>query len=146
VLEGKNYVIILVELFPCDSKMKLHQRERYYIENNECVNKNIPTRTYTEWRLENKDKIDAQNLVYCLENKDIITARQAEYRVNNQGKISAYNKKYNEAYRLKNKEILTANKAEWRANNKDKIRESSALYRLKQKELKSNPPLGEITE
>jgi hypothetical protein len=38
VLEGDDYTIVLVEIFPCDSKMELHQRERYFIENNECVN------------------------------------------------------------------------------------------------------------
>ena len=36
--------IVLVEKFPCNDKMELHKRERYYIENNECVNKAIPGR------------------------------------------------------------------------------------------------------
>ena len=31
-------------------------RERYYIENYTCVNKNIPQRTFNEWRNDNKDK------------------------------------------------------------------------------------------
>ena len=38
-LEGENYEIVLVEIFSCNSKMELHQRERVFIENNVCVNK-----------------------------------------------------------------------------------------------------------
>jgi hypothetical protein len=49
--------IFLVEKFPCSDKMELNARERYWIENNECVNKYIPTRTQNEWKELNKDKI-----------------------------------------------------------------------------------------
>ncbi len=44
ILKNENMKIVLVELFPCNSKMELEKRERYYIKNNECINKNIPTR------------------------------------------------------------------------------------------------------
>jgi hypothetical protein len=36
--------IILVEEYPCDNKQQLERREREYIENNQCVNKVVPTR------------------------------------------------------------------------------------------------------
>ena len=39
--------IILVENFPCNSKYELEARERYYIENYNCVNKNKPAMTNT---------------------------------------------------------------------------------------------------
>jgi hypothetical protein len=187
ILEGGNYTIVLVELFPCESKIKLHQRERYYIENNECVNKVIPTRTTAEYRLANIDNINEyqneyqrinkthiseQASEYYLQNKDKIALYQSEYRLKNQDLLSEYhvayyleNKEkiaeYKASHRLKNKDklkIINADyylnnktkineqRAEYRANNKDKFRERDALYRLKQKELKSNPPLGEITE
>ena len=45
VLENNDYKIMLLESYPCNNKNELHQRERYYIENNECVNKKIPLRT-----------------------------------------------------------------------------------------------------
>ena len=35
-------VIILVEIYPCNSVDEARSRESYYILNNECVNKNIP--------------------------------------------------------------------------------------------------------
>jgi hypothetical protein len=47
----------LVENYSCNSKKELETRERYYIENNECVNKNMPTRTMKEYQEENKEKI-----------------------------------------------------------------------------------------
>lgn len=36
--------IELIENYPCNSKSELLERERYYIENRECVNKIIPIR------------------------------------------------------------------------------------------------------
>ena len=53
VLENKDYDIILVEKYPCDNKEELHKRERYYIDNNFCVNKYIPTRTNNEYKKDN---------------------------------------------------------------------------------------------
>jgi hypothetical protein len=38
ILEYDDAVITLVELFPCDSRSELESRERFYIENNQCVN------------------------------------------------------------------------------------------------------------
>jgi hypothetical protein len=75
--------IVLVEAFPCNNKEELHARERYYIENNECVNKNIPTRTDKEYKEFNKDKYK-------------------EYREHNKNKIKSKKKQYYE----KNKEYI----------------------------------------
>ena len=49
IFEG-DYYIELVENFPCDTKKELTTRERYFIENNVCLNKVIPTRTLSEYR------------------------------------------------------------------------------------------------
>ena len=40
--------IELVELYPCNSKQELKQRERHYIESNICVNRFIPSRLKSE--------------------------------------------------------------------------------------------------
>jgi predicted GIY-YIG superfamily endonuclease len=45
IIENNNYNIILLETYPSNSKDELHAKDRYYIENNNCVNKQIPTRT-----------------------------------------------------------------------------------------------------
>ena len=38
VLKNENYEIILIENCPCETKDQLHARERFHIENNDCVN------------------------------------------------------------------------------------------------------------
>ena len=45
ILKNNNYEIILIESHPCGSSDELHARERFYIENNNCVNKSMPGRT-----------------------------------------------------------------------------------------------------
>jgi hypothetical protein len=51
----KDFVckIVLVEDYPCERKEQLLMRERFYIENNNCINKNIPIETKEERRLKN---------------------------------------------------------------------------------------------
>jgi hypothetical protein len=39
IIEQNNYDIVLIELFPCDSKDQLHARESHYTQNMQCVNK-----------------------------------------------------------------------------------------------------------
>jgi len=76
---GDNVDIVLVENYACENKEELHQRERYYIENNECINKVIPLRTRKEHYLDNKDKIKK----YYEDNKDKIKQVEKKYRENN---------------------------------------------------------------
>jgi hypothetical protein len=68
--------IILIEDHPCERKEQLHARERYWIENTNCINKNIPTRTkkeydkqyHKQYRKDNKEKIKEKRCmrVCCL--------------------------------------------------------------------------------
>ena len=45
----ENWSMILIENFPCDSKLELHKRERYWLEQlGATLNKNIPSRTPKE--------------------------------------------------------------------------------------------------
>ena len=55
--DGAIVTITSVEDLPdCTDKYELQARERWHIENNECVNKNIPGRTREEWEEANKEK------------------------------------------------------------------------------------------
>jgi len=45
-----NCSIVLIELFPCETKDELSAREGYYIRNNPCVNRLISGRGKTEYR------------------------------------------------------------------------------------------------
>ena len=49
ILEGNDYVIELVENVVGTCKKDLLLRERYYIENYECVNRFVPLRTRKEY-------------------------------------------------------------------------------------------------
>jgi len=57
VKDMTNPKIYLIEDYPCDRKEQLIMRERYYIENNECINKRIPGRTHKERHQVNKESI-----------------------------------------------------------------------------------------
>ena len=92
--------IVLIENCPCDCKEELYKRERHYIETTNCVNKCIPGRTKSEYRLKNKDKVKEQ----YLKNVDNIKERKKEYY-------------------LKNKEEFSKQRKEYRLKNNDKIKE-----------------------
>tara|TARA_R110000803_G_scaffold129070_2_gene196409 strand:+ start:3588 stop:4088 length:501 start_codon:yes stop_codon:yes gene_type:complete len=85
LMEHPDRIIELIEKFPCESKEELLVRERYWIENTECVNRNIPSRTRAEWWRENL-KADISTPEY--------KAKRAEhdkrYREANRDKIKTY--------------------------------------------------------
>ena len=62
--------IHLVENFPCKSKLELETKERYYIENNECINIEIPTRTKKEHYEANKERLNAISTKWNRDNKE----------------------------------------------------------------------------
>jgi hypothetical protein len=55
IIKNNDFDISLVEAFPYCTKEELHRRERFYIENNQCINKNIPGRTHKERKQKEKD-------------------------------------------------------------------------------------------
>ena len=90
VLAAGNYDYCLVEKFPCDDKSELHRRERFYIETNDCCNRQVPGRTRkeyrdvpvhkerrSEYRHEHKEKLLKQMKEYRAENKEENAAKAA---------------------------------------------------------------------
>lgn len=73
IIKENNYTLQEVEKVEYEEKKQLRERERYYIENNECVNMCIPNRTQKEW--EKKFKRE-----YYLKNWEKLQAYQKEYR------------------------------------------------------------------
>ena len=49
ILKNNDYVMSLIEACPCKNKDELFARERFHIENNECVNLVLPGRPRKEW-------------------------------------------------------------------------------------------------
>jgi hypothetical protein len=89
---------VLVEKFPCESKDELHARERYYIENNECVNKYIPNRTNAEYRQDNIIHLKAHAKEYREKNRVTINLKQSEKHFCECGG------KYGKSHKLRHKE------------------------------------------
>lgn len=83
--------IELVENYPCNDKIQLKTRERFFIENNKCHNKCVPTKTQKE---SSKD--------YYEKNIECLKYINLKYKRENKEKIQIKNKEYNE----KNKELI----------------------------------------
>ena len=126
ILKNNNFEIILIENYPCNSRNELHTRERYYIENNECVNQCIPLRTPQEYREDNKEKIIEKHKNYYENNKEKIK----EYYENNIDKINERKKSYNE----QNKDKIRETQKIYNEQNKDKIKEIHKLWVDKNKD------------
>ena len=119
IIENNDYCISLVEQFEFNNKEELIAKERYYIENNECVNKIIPGRTRKEYRLDNKEKIKEINKLYYKDNKERIAEQTKQYRNDNKEVVAERKKKFYE----NNKEVIAEKYKKWRENNKEKILE-----------------------
>ena len=107
---GKDVRIELVENCEVIDKYELHNRERYYIQNNECVNKCIPNRTDKEYCQDNKEK----KKEYYETNKEAILAYTKEYKEKNKEAVAAQRREYGK----KNRETIAAYQKERYANKK----------------------------
>jgi hypothetical protein len=142
LLDG-NQKIYLVEKYPCNDKNELERRERYYIENNDCVNKCIPSRTNKEYRIDNKDKIKQYQKEYDKNNKDKKKEYMKEYQKDNKDKRKEYDKEYyidnkdkkkqySKQYYIDNKDKINEYQKQYQKDNKDKIKEyMKEYYKLK---------------
>jgi len=139
--------IILVEDFPCERKEQLLARERFYIENNDCVNKTIPGRTKEEyrathkdeakeyskeWRDTNKDKKKEMDRIYKAKNKEKLKEQSKLYREKNKEKIRERDRL---AYQKNKEKKINASK-DWYQNNKDKKKDYDKKRNEKNKEQK----------
>tara|TARA_B100001093_G_C26399933_1_gene830845 strand:- start:159 stop:635 length:477 start_codon:yes stop_codon:yes gene_type:complete len=101
IIERGNYSYSLVEEYSCENKEQLCRRERFYIENNICVNKQIPNRTITEWYNDNRDKKADYCKTYYQDNKEKLNHNSKNYY--NQLSKERINERQRE-YRAKKKE------------------------------------------
>ena len=86
ILKNENFKIILIEKYPCNDKMELYQRERYWYDLLDCVNK-LPPCTSS---LEKKQKANERNKRYRISHKEQLD----EYRINNRDKIREQDREY----------------------------------------------------
>ena len=80
IIEKGSYDIVLVEELTNVSKQQKTARERFYIENFECINKYIPGRTKEEYRNANRNKLNSAARAYHARNKDRIKKKKEAKR------------------------------------------------------------------
>jgi len=131
VLDTGDWDYMTLEKVLFDDKFELLNRERWYIENNECVNKCVPNRTKKEWCKDNPEKVKAISKKYCENNKEKAKERQKKWRENNPEKAKENQKKWRENNREKAKE----NSKIFYEKNKDKINTKTKIYYEKNKEI-----------
>jgi hypothetical protein len=127
-----NWDMVQIEVYKADSKRDLESRERYWIELlKSTLNKNIPTRTPSEYYQNNKEVIAKNTAEYYQNNKEVIAEKQAEYRQKNKEVMAEKDAEYYQ----KNKEIILEKKAEFYQNNKEVILEKRSEYYQNNKEV-----------
>jgi hypothetical protein len=74
LLKYDDAKIELIEEYKCDNKEQLYKREGEIIRQNKdlCVNMLVAGRSYTEYRLNNKDKINERSKIYRRTHKEKI--------------------------------------------------------------------------
>ena len=114
-----NWSMIEVEKYPCKNKFEASKRERYWFEKlHATLNRQVPSRTLQEYKLDNVELLNAKNKKYRDENIDTIREHCAVYKSKNREVINAKNKiyyienkiaikKYRDVYRAKHKEIIS---------------------------------------
>jgi len=151
IIDRGNYSCKIIENYPCNSKYELELRERWWIENNVCINQIIPTRTHKEWcednkerylqwrkeyNQENKERVAQYNKKYQQEKKEKVTQKKKEkkkkkeYYENNKEQIAQKRKEYNQ----ENKEQIKQYKKEYYENNKEQLAQKKKEYYQENKE------------
>ena len=124
IINRGNYNVKVIEEYPCNSKQELEARERWYIENNVCINKCIPGRTEKEWREANKEHCKKVSKDWYENNKEHKTQQNKEWLEKNKDKMKEYRKEWREANKTrihaKYKERYEANKELIRQQNKER--------------------------
>ena len=134
IIENGDFSISLIEQVEYNDKIELTARERFYIENNECVNKVIPNRNKREYYQANIQHFKEKEKIYRQANKDKIKEQGKLFYEKNKDKIKEKIKLYKEA----NKEHIKEQSKLYREANKDKIKERKKLYREKNKDKGKN--------
>jgi len=115
IIKNGDYKIILVENFECNSKDELRQREQFYIDNNDCINK-ISSYLTEEQK---KEKHRERSKKRYEENKEEIKDYNKQYNKENKEKLKDYYKQYNKD----NKKSINERRRNYYKNNKDKERQ-----------------------
>ena len=106
IINRGNFQIELVENYSCETSHELHKRERFYIDNNECINHVIPTRTQKEYRQLHKEKFNECNRIWLKEHRQERNTWQNNYYKTNEDYREKSKVRASEYYEQNKKKIL----------------------------------------
>jgi hypothetical protein len=89
IIKNNNYKIEVLEELQLQNRTELLNREKYYILNNECINKNIPLRTTKEWYNETNYKDKLRN-----DYNETRKEKKKQYYIANKAKRLKYQREY----------------------------------------------------
>jgi hypothetical protein len=93
-----NWSMVEIEKFPYADSKEARKRERYWIETlHATLNCQTPSRTKSEYYLDNKEHIAEQSKIYREANKEQLAEQKRIYNETNKEKIAEQKKIYNEA-------------------------------------------------
>jgi hypothetical protein len=130
ILKNNNYSFEKVEELVCETKQELLYRERFYIENNECVNKNLPICSKEEAK-ESK-KLWSKEYVKNEEVKERKKKEWNKYYNNRNEEQKEKKKERDRIYREKNREKINQQKREAYAT--EEVKEKARIYNEKNRE------------
>ena len=113
----ENCKIVVLEKVKATSKHDLHEREQFYIDNLNCVNKHKAI----SWTEEDKKEYHKQYRIDNIERKQFLDAKY--YEANKTHILNKMKKEY-----INKKEIICARVNEYRKTNVDIIRERKKQY------------------
>jgi len=122
IISRGDYVIVLIEAFPCESKDELFKRERYHYDLIPNINKQRPFRTGEEC---SKGAIATYNKEYQKKNSEAIATYKNAYYESNTEAIATQHKQY---YQANKEAIATQNKAYYEANKDTALTYQKAYY------------------
>ena len=123
-LDMKDLDLVLVEHYPCESKNEAHARERYWIEKDGELNKNIPNRKQKEYYNEmiRCDECGKEMKRHCLWGHKMYSHNDDEEYIQ---KVKEQGKKYRE----QNADKIREQKKQYQKKNAEKLREKKKKYR-----------------
>lgn len=89
IVDGGDFEIIWLEDYPCKHVDEARARERWWIENNDCINKQLPGRTKKEYEESTKERSKTRSKVYAEANKEHIKEYLDDYYQKNKEKMKA---------------------------------------------------------
>jgi len=96
IMKYNDAHVVLIEEYPCNSKLELELREKYYIKSLNCCNQIVPARTDKEYREDNKESKRQRDKEWRENNKERKIQTDKEYREKNKEKIKKRKKQYYE--------------------------------------------------